>query len=435
MSILGNPITLGCGGADLNIDFGSTPPADTSKLWVPLAKKPDKVSVISYFDGQTGNLQSLGSFTPESGAGFGSLGPVVIGDELWVVRSNTYQPSPVRTVIAKYNIKTEQFIQSLTAYDIGYYSVGVVKVGDTVYSLNTHYASGGYGYTETKMCIINPATGRYTTTSVDIGSISSYYRASACTDGKYIYALGGTASNAANSIIVIDPSAQKIIKTIQFGFNLPNASNIVCYNGFAYFIYNSSATLAEAKTIIKRINLSSFEHSNVYENGTDMLSSYSWTLSNDEEAAFMAWPYWGNLGTDYSRKVLKFNLTDTNINPVVVSEQKPQNASAPIPQKAYNGNIYSCVSDTLYTIPYKRDLASGDLAITADISKDGIDILADKNNSIFINPISVYLGDENSIAQKVDAYLYDKTDSKWKTLDGVSYTTDMLNALNIMGVN
>lgn len=26
MSILGNPITLGGGGADLNIDFGSTPP-------------------------------------------------------------------------------------------------------------------------------------------------------------------------------------------------------------------------------------------------------------------------------------------------------------------------------------------------------------------------------------------------------------------------
>ena len=75
------------------------------------------------------------------------------------------------------------------------------------------------------------------------------------------------------------------------------------------------------------------------------------------------------------------------------------------------------------------------MAIIADISKDGIDILADKNNSIFINPISVYLGDENSIAQKVNAYLYDKTDSKWKTLDGVSYTTDMLNALNIMGVN
>lgn len=51
MSILGNPITLGGGGADLNIDFGSTPPTDTSKLWVPLASKPDFVKcspVLNY---------------------------------------------------------------------------------------------------------------------------------------------------------------------------------------------------------------------------------------------------------------------------------------------------------------------------------------------------------------------------------------------------
>ena len=110
MSILGNPITLGGGGADLNIDFGSTPPADTSKLWVPLGKKPDKVSVISYFDGQTGNLQSLGSFSPESGGGASSLSPRIVGDELWVVRINTFVSSVERTVIAKFNLKTKQFV-------------------------------------------------------------------------------------------------------------------------------------------------------------------------------------------------------------------------------------------------------------------------------------------------------------------------------------
>ena len=168
-----------------------------------------------------------------------------------------------------------------------------------------------------------------------------------------------------------------------------------------------------------------------------MKSSYLWSLTNDGETAFLAWANWGNASssTNYSLKTLKFNLSDTNITPVVISDQKPGNYRSRLFQEAYLGNIYSCLNDTLYTIPYKRDLASGYLAITADISKDGIDILADKNNSIFINPISVYLGDENSIAQKVDAYLYDNADGKWKTLDGVSYTADMLRALNIMGVN
>lgn len=437
MSILGNPITLGGGGADLNIDFGSTPPADTSKLWVPLATKPNKTSIISYFDGQTGNLQSLGSFSPESGAGTGSLSPRIVGDELWVVRLNTFVSSVERTVIAKFNLKTKQFVETLTAYNIGYMGCGIVKVGDKIYSLNTHYSSGGYGYTEDKMCIIDPTTGRYNSTTLSISAITSYAYTSAVTDGKYIYAIGGSNSDSVDKMLVIDPELLKITKTFNFGVSLYNASSIIYYNGFAYFAYNNTPTVAQCKTCIKRINLTTFEHSDIYQNGTDMLSSYLWSLTNDGETAFLAWANWGNASssTNYSSKTLRFNLLDTNINPVVVSEQKPGNYGGRLFQEAYLGNIYSCLNDTLYTIPYKRDLASGDLAITADISKDGIDILADKNNSIFINPISVYLGDENSIAQKVDAYLYDKTDSKWKTLDGVSYTTDMLNALNIMGVN
>ena len=437
MSILGNPITLGGGGADLNIDFGSTPPADTSKLWVPLAKKPDKTSIISYFDGQTGNLQSIGSFSPESGAGYGSLTPRMVGDELWVVRVNTFTNVVERTVIAKFNLKTKQFVETLTAYNVGYMGCGIVKVGDKIYSLNTRYSSGGYAYTEDKMCIIDPTTGKYNRTTLSINAIIPYAFTSAVTDGKYIYALGGSNSDSVDRMLVIDPELLKITKTIYFGTSLFRATSIIYYNGFAYFAYNNTLTVLECTTRIKRINLTTFEHSDIYQSGADMKSSYQWSLTNDGETAFLAWASWGNLSssTNYSSKTLRFNLLDTNINPVVVSEQKPGNGTSRLFQEAHLGNIYSCLDDTLYTIPYKRDLASGDLAIIADISKDGIDILADKNTSIFINPISVYLGDENSIAQKVNAYLYDKTDSKWKTLDGVSYTTDMLNALNIMGVN
>lgn len=439
MSILGNPITLGGGGADLNIDFGSTPPADTSKLWVPLAKKPDKVSVISYFDGQTGNLQSLGSFSPESGAGAGSLSPRIVGDELWVVRINTFTNSAERTVIAKFNLKTKQFVETLTAWNIGYQGCGIVKVGDKIYSLNTHYTSGSYGYTESYMCIIDPTTGQYSRTSLSIFGITNFAYTSAVTDGRYIYAIGGVSgdANSVDKMLVIDPELLKITKTINFGTNLFHASNIIYYNGFAYFAYNNTSAVLQCKTCIKRINLTTFEHSDIYQNGTDMLSSYKWSLTNDNETAFLAWAPWANASssTNYSLKTLKFNLSDVNITPVVISDQKPGNYGDRLFQEAYLGNIYSCLNDTLYTIPYKRDLTKGDLAITADVSRDGIDILADKNNSIFINPISVYLGDDNSVAQKVNAYLYDKADNKWKTLDGVSYTADMLNALNIMGVN
>ena len=42
MSILGNPITLGGGGANLNIDFGATPETNCQGLFNQIHKKATK---------------------------------------------------------------------------------------------------------------------------------------------------------------------------------------------------------------------------------------------------------------------------------------------------------------------------------------------------------------------------------------------------------
>ena len=49
--------------------------------------------------------------------------------------------------------------------------------------------------------------------------------------------------------------------------------------------------------------------------------------------------------------------------------------------------------------------------------------------------INAYLGDSNNIAQQTNAFIYDATAGEWKNLSGESYVADMLNALNVMGVN
>ena len=48
---------------------------------------------------------------------------------------------------------------------------------------------------------------------------------------------------------------------------------------------------------------------------------------------------------------------------------------------------------------------------------------------------NAYLGDSNNFAQVTNAYIYDATAREWKNLSGESYVADMLNALNVMGVN
>lgn len=64
--IYGNPI-ITSGGVKLNIDYGSTPPSDTTKLWVPLSGKPDAVECrpVINFGGEV--------FGTEQGAFSGNL--------------------------------------------------------------------------------------------------------------------------------------------------------------------------------------------------------------------------------------------------------------------------------------------------------------------------------------------------------------------------
>ena len=54
-TIYGNPLLLGGGGVKLNIDYGTNPPSDTTKLWVPRTTTPS--SVEAKYEFKFGNEQ------------------------------------------------------------------------------------------------------------------------------------------------------------------------------------------------------------------------------------------------------------------------------------------------------------------------------------------------------------------------------------------
>lgn len=54
-TIYGNPLLLGGGGVKLNIDYGTNPPSDTTKLWVPRVTTPS--SVEAKYEFKFGNEQ------------------------------------------------------------------------------------------------------------------------------------------------------------------------------------------------------------------------------------------------------------------------------------------------------------------------------------------------------------------------------------------
>ena len=54
-TIYGNPLLIGGGGVKLNIDYGTTPPSDTTKLWIPRVTAPS--SVEAKYEFKFGNEQ------------------------------------------------------------------------------------------------------------------------------------------------------------------------------------------------------------------------------------------------------------------------------------------------------------------------------------------------------------------------------------------
>lgn len=428
--IYGNPITIG-GGTKLNIDYGATAPTDTSKLWVPLSSKPSGVSVISYLDGQTGNIQQLYSIDDGN-----TWYAKVVGDEVWLATTTMYSSSD-KPIIVKYNMQSGQATVLSGRSIYAYSSQGFAKVKGTVYSFLTRYYSGGYNTPKTVLCTVNENTAVPTDTSLNVNAIKTSIYASAATDGNLLYLFGGSGEDYITSMWVVDVDTLTVTKQVSLG-NLYYASPAIVYNGYAYVAYNNTTTVAQANTYIMKIDLSTYEKTVVYTNTTDMKGNTRWSLTNDESTAFLSMPYASTVSgsTNYRSKTLKFNLDDEAIAFEEVSDQSPftNNYTRAI-QTAYKGNIYLCKTNTLYTIPYYRELQSGQLSIIADIKSGGVNILSDKKNAIYISPLSVYIGNSNNIAEQVDAYLYDAETSQWKSLSGESYVADMLNALNVLGVN
>lgn len=432
MSILGNPITLGGGGADLNIDFGSTPPADTSKLWVPLASKPSKVTnsyslMVQDWTNSSYAASSGDIYTDCAICKYGN-GWYLFGGQVSSATGGLTNSTQAKRV--HYFDKTTRAI-SLVASDLPLL-VGaapcIVKNG-WIYIFGALSNTSTYGWGgENNIIRFNPST--------KVSEIVYRGSTTAPTGSN-----GGVWANA--KLVAID------------------ADNIlICPSGGDY----------NSQTLYKY----TFSTNSVVQLGNRNIGHYQchWYARTENEI----------FSQTYQQKPAKYNfITGTvgefspisydgynSVSPIIwiggesywlaensIYKFVNQNSAVSISSLIYAFSVfqgqnirsfanydyqnqiitwYNPSSNTIYELAAKSHLDEGTLYINCDFGQKEVLFVSDKDNKIYINPLSVYLGDNNSIAQKVDAYLYDEESSTWKTLDGTSYTADMLSALNIMGV-
>ena len=429
MSILGNPITLGGGGADLNIDFGSTPPADTSKLWVPLAKKPSAVecSPVLAFGGNTISLENW--MLPSAVAFYPN--PIVHGDYLYLVGGGQYQYfGSGSDKIFKVNLKTNQVTEISTKLPKQLHYSFCAEANGKLYILGGCSTQSNVSLPD--VYVFDPATETVTTkTSLSVGikMNGSYPFKHGFYHNGLIYIVGYmTGDNTSNSKVL--------------SYNTANGSTTVEASVPAS---GSACSLVGSK--IYCFGGQSYQKWYTYDVLTRVVTShdspdYQYTYVDCASIGKYVYLFTGWLQGDASNAIQRFD-TETNTLEQLSATMKNKLAWRVVCKHGLDIHVLggkpkgsSALNLEVEKFSSSSPLTNNHLLLQEDYGFDGLwTALKSKDTDFKVKVINAYLGDSSNIAQLTNAYLYDSKDLKWKSLSGESYVADMQNALNILGVN
>lgn len=419
----------GSGGADLNIDYGANPPTDTSKLWVPLTKKPDKV-ICSAKDLTYGfEFENLNISVPSTG----NVGALLA----WRKSTNTLYLSG-----GSANTYTDQY-PSGRAFKISLNSKQVTK--PTAFN-KVHPQCG--------MCIVDNKLYSY-------GGISGewykqYYAFCYDLDTETLVKQLGSIGGGAFVSIVIGTD----IYSIRTDYSLPSdvgdlyktdtIANTVTKVGSINFtrqVFAAQGAISNKMYIFGGLtalsNVSGSTANNWFSivdpiERTRIQDSVGDTVGATSGVVFDKKMYY--LKSDGYLHSYDFNTkTDASVFDVKSQIGNFTNYFTTMPMCAVDdGFIFiGCDghSSNVYKLTLNFPLPKNTLALYYSDARPGIDIVNDKNVQINIAINNAFVGNDAGVAEAVNAYYYDPATGSWKSLDGTNYTRDMLNALNIMGVN
>lgn len=426
--IYGNPIITN-GGVKLNIDYGATPPTDTTKLWVPLATKPSAVEcspVLNY-----GNEYTE---TKNWTVGFSRLRndyPQMCSYGNYIYSVCPYTGSQ-QNDIYRYDVTTGE---KTTFYsDLVYqYYVLAFTVGKYIYTFN-HNVGADSEYVDK----FDLETGEKTTlrnVSYPFPGSQVYYFSSGCVSGNKIFLVGSfIGSTNSATVSVFDVTTEKFTYHGNMPVQAQGTYNAACVAvGSKVYVFGGTTRVSfDPRKSIQTFDVDTQEYTqnnNVLPymvnqaNRCCRIGSYAYIFGNIDS-------------TQYQKKIIRVNLDNLAVD-VLEFELHANRVSACcgfVGDKFYllGGSEVSSVE----TFTQSTVLQQNHLFLQADFGfNNPFPLIDDKGVKITAYLRNAYLGDSNNIAQLTNAYLYDSKDLKWKSLSGESYVADMQNALNILGVN
>lgn len=445
-TIMGNGVTIRGGnsrvnkGAQLNIDYGATPPSDTSKLWIPNnGKEPSKIEINDKF-------MAFGDEVIDSTWSNNMPGTVTkakafaIGTKIYIVGGKRFDNTTSNTVknvinITIYDTITNSFSQSnATIYTSTTYQY---DVNLTCCAVGTKIYIFGYGTnTYYDLRIYDTETDTIETVPGSVVSLRSD-GAMAIPFGEYIYIFGGRDGTSSSDFIktVFKYDINKGTLTTDRS-TIPNyvcCSGVIADDKYIYLVGNGIDTALQTrghKTVY------------VYDPATSIFTTLDNVLPYDHA-------YWGYtpIGNrlymfggeySYSSRVKVYNtiqVFDTVTRTArEVSSVLPVNlaecACACVGDYIYifggiNSRGTSSVGTsigTVYRFNVQTLLEADTMKMFTDMySRDHVLINSDKVK-LYSTIKNAYIGNSEGYAKLVPVYVYNPETSKWKTIEGIDYT-------------
>ena len=413
---------------ELNVAYGLTPPADTSKLWVRIADKPNEVVV-----------KEATSFGKEVVSAYGlSTGPTT-RQSLAFCNGHFY----IKTAYAilQYKDGAWEAVVSSSVYEFKHYTAPVVVIGNKIFYLFGHgndsyvISTASPGNSTKYILIFDTETNTYTNVAVS-GISDKCQLGNAVAVGKKIYFTAGQDNSSgaysdSSKIYEIDsenPSTATHVGDFFASSDMRGASVVavgsVLYAKRVYFgsdgsipymhwiEYFDTETKINSRTQVK-VNKSGVR--NCFMPGINIGGVIYWfgglarnytpsNLSYDESSV------------DYAQR---FNTVTGDFDFVTVGSHTGN---------SHNSTLLSStelvfarvggVNNPAYEFTGAYELENGKLLIQESLFNNIWQAVKIKNGMLSIGVSGVFLGGTDGYAQAKDAYLYDLTQQKWISLDG-----------------
>lgn len=457
-TIYGNPLLLGGGGVKLNIDYGTNPPSDTSKLWVPRATVPSSVeakyefkfgneqlavdnynyiptqdssnygscqvgdyiyhyywqsNATAYFqryDMNSGTWEKLATPTNSTGKSFTWLwqnSMLATEDKIYMF-GGRYSSATYMTTVLEYDISTNTITNVSNAPFTMAFGVWV-KAGDVAYGFAC-FNNGGYNRVAkydftTKETTEVSAEFTFDTTST-VPTSRTYYPFDAGNGIFYLLPLENSmTSDSTSPLLKVDLGAKTVEKYSTVANLFPAQKWTV----------NSSS---------HDLNAFAFNTAGIVQIGS---TGYIFGGTCANLMSIRPSPYIFKVGI--SSNGLTVNPLDVYLFSTYISSVFYR-AAGILNNKIHIVQYYSQATDATYrnnqTLTLYSPLDSNKLFLQTGFGNNKFNIVNDNKAKIEIAINNAFIGNSENKADETNAYLYSTNDSKWKNIK----TGNLLKTLN-----